>query len=141
VRAVGRRSHPRLGELERAVMDTLWTRDESGAASDVKTVHAIVGVPRGIAPNTVQSTLERLVRKGLASRCKSGRAYTYRARVSRREWASRALDALLDAMPGADADLWLAAFVDRAERAGPEGLAELEALVRERRRRREGEER
>jgi len=132
----GRRTQtPRLGELERRILGRLW----SDGPADVRRMHGAVGVPRGIAPNTVQSTLERLVRKGLAERTRLGRAYTYRARVSRREWTARALDALLEAIPGSETDLWLAAFVDRAERAGAAELARLEALVRERRRRGEPE--
>ena len=118
-----------LGALERAVLDALW----SGGAADVKAMHRVVGVPRGIAPNTIQSTLERLVRKGLAERRKVGRAFVYAPRLSRREWIADELDALLAEARG-PAGLLLAAFVDLTERAGAERLAELEALVRERRR-------
>jgi predicted transcriptional regulator len=123
-----------LGVLERAVLDRLWT----AGAADVKAMHRAVGEPRGIAPNTIQSTLERLVRKGLAERRKIGRAFEYAPRVSRREWLASELDALLAAAQGPAAVL-LAAFVDLTERAGEERLAELEALVHARRRaRREG---
>jgi predicted transcriptional regulator len=118
-----------LGRLERAVLDALW----SAGAVDVKTMHRAVGAPRGIAPNTIQSTLERLVRKGLAERRKVGRAFEYAPRVSRREWIAAELDALLTEAKG-PAGLLLAAFVDLTERAGAERLAELEALVRARRR-------
>jgi predicted transcriptional regulator len=119
-----------LGDLERAILDRLWTQ----GPADVRAMHDAVGSARGIAPNTVQSTLERLVRKGLAERRKTGRAYSYRARVTRREWVAAALEAWLDALPGDDADLWLAAFVDRVERTGADQLDALERLVRDRRR-------
>jgi predicted transcriptional regulator len=122
---------PHLGELERAVLARLW----SAGAAGVKAVHQHVGTPRGISAQTVHSALERLVRKGLAERRRLGRAYEYRARVSRREWMARGLDGLARELPGADAEVLLAAFVDLAERAGAERLAELERLVRERRRR------
>lgn len=121
-----------LGALELAVLDRLW---EAGP-SDVRGVQAAVGAPRGLAPNTVQSTLERLHRKGFADRRKVGRGYEYSARLSRTEWLARAVEELLDALPRA-AELPLVAFVDLAERAGAEQLDALEALVRERRRRRE----
>jgi len=126
-----RRPLPRLGELERAVLDRLW----SHGPADVKTMHRELGAARGIAPNTVQSTLDRLFRKGLAERAKLGRAHHYRARISREEWVARTLEAIADALPGAEPRLLLASFVDLAERAGAEPLAELERLVRERRRR------
>lgn len=111
-----------LGALEMAVLDRLWTR----GAADVADMHAEVGVPRGLASNTIQSTLERLHRKGLAERSKRGRAYEYRARISRQEWLTHALSGLLDATPGADADLVLSAFVDLVERTGEASLDALE---------------
>jgi predicted transcriptional regulator len=126
----------RLGELERAVLDQLW---RAGPA-DVRGMHRAVGAARGLALNTIQSTLERLFRKGLAERAKRGRAFEYRARVSRAEWTARWLEVVRDTLPGGDAGLLLAAFVDLAARAGEESLAELVRLVRARRAEREAGE-
>lgn len=123
-----------LGWLETAVLDQLW-RD---GPADVARMHARVGEPRGLARNTIQSTLERLYRKGLAERRKLGRAFEYSARLSRGEWLSHALGGVLETLPGADAALVLSAFVDLAERTGEQSLDALEALVRQRRREREG---
>jgi predicted transcriptional regulator len=120
-----------LGRLELAVLDRLW----SAGPADVKAMHAAVGEPRGLAPNTIQSTLERLHRKGLAERRKKGRAYRYAARISREAWLAASVDGLLGGLPHAEPSLLLAAFVDLAERTGPEQLAALEKLIRERRRR------
>jgi predicted transcriptional regulator len=129
------RRHP-LGALEVAILDRLWT----GGAGNVKAVHEAVGAPRGISPNTVQSALERLVRKGLVERDTTGRAYRYQPRLTRREWLERSLDRLANEVPGTGSVTLLAAFIDLAERAGDAQLAELERLVRERRRRaREGD--
>jgi predicted transcriptional regulator len=128
---VRQRRRLQLGQLERAVLDRLWSHGEA----DVKAMHAALGVSRGIAPNTVQSTLERLFRKRLCERTKVGRAYSYRALISRREWVARSLEGLFEAVPGADPQLLLSGFVDLAERAGAEHLAELERMVRRRRRR------
>jgi predicted transcriptional regulator len=124
-----------LGSLELAVLDRLW----SDGPADVAAMHASVGAARGLASNTIQSTLERLFRKGLAERRKVGRAFEYRARKSRAEWLTESLSGLLDAAPGADAELMLAAFVDLAERSGSDSLDALEALVQRRRRERGGE--
>lgn len=98
-------------------------------------MHAAVGSARGISPNTVHSALERLVRKGLAARSRKGRAYEYRPVMTRRDWLARSFDGLASELPGASSETLLAAFVDLAERVGPEALAELERLVRDRRRR------
>lgn len=125
---------PQLGDLERAVLDHLWSAGPAG----VRSVHEAVGAERGISAQTVHSALERLVRKGLAKRTKLGRAHEYRALLSRREWMARGLAGLASEVPGGGAAVLLAAFVDLAERAGEEQLAELERLVRARRRRARG---
>lgn len=120
-----------LGELERAVIDRLW----SDGPADVRTMHRAVGETRGISPNTIQSTLERLHRKGIATRQKVGRAYLYGARLTRREWLSYAIEELVRGVPGAGAETVVSAFVDVLERTSEGRLAELERRVRERRRR------
>ncbi|HVN38909.1 MAG TPA: BlaI/MecI/CopY family transcriptional regulator [Myxococcota bacterium] len=121
-----------LGWLETVVLDQLWAH----GAADVATMHARAGAPRELSRNTIQSTLERLYRKGLADRYKCGRAYEYRARLTRGEWLTQSLSRLLDATPGTDSALVLSAFVDLAERTGEANLEALEALVRARRRER-----
>lgn len=124
---------PSLGALEMAVLDRLW----SAGPGDVASVHDAVGAPRGLASNTIQSTLERLFRKGLAERHKVGRAFWYRASVSRSEWLARAFGQLIAATPGADGETLIAAFVDLVQRTGSDDLDALEELVRRRRRERE----
>lgn len=119
-----------LGRLEIAVLERLW---EVGPA-DVGALHLAVGEPRGLARNTIQSTLERLVRKQLATRHKRGRAYEYRATGSRADCLTGALGDLTERLPGLDRSLLLSTFVDFAERTGADTLDELEALVRARRR-------
>ena len=121
-----------LGWLETVVLDQLWAH----GSVDVATMHARAGAPRELSRNTIQSTLERLYRKGLADRYKRGRAYEYRARLTRGEWLTQSLSRLLDATPGTDSALVLSAFVDLAERTGEANLEALEALVRKRRRER-----
>ncbi len=129
----GRRAQV-LGDLERAVLDRLW----SDGPADVRGMHRAVGEPRGITSNTIQSTLERLHRKGLATRTRRGRAYWYGASLTRREWLCGAIEDLLRGIPGAGTDTVLSAFVDVLERASEEDLAQLERRVRARRRRRSG---
>jgi len=130
-----------LGWLETVVLDRLWAHGPADVAAMHERVGAPrerAGAPRELSRNTIQSTLERLYRKGLADRCKRGRAYEYRARLTRAEWLTQSLSRLLDATPGADSALVLSAFVDLAERTGDENLDALEALVRARRRERGG---
>lgn len=122
---------PQLGALERAVMEHLWR----GGDGDAKAVHAALGRRRGITLNTVQSTLKRLYDKGLLDRAKVSHAHIYRARVGRAEFHRGLVDELVGGLMNGEADAVVAAFVDLTERAGPEHLARLEALVAARRRR------
>jgi predicted transcriptional regulator len=71
----------RLGELERAVMDVLWTSSEPCTARDVQ--DALAG--RAPATTTVLTVLSRLERKGLVSRTRDGRAHHYQASGTRED--------------------------------------------------------
>lgn len=69
---------PRLGQLEIRVMEACWR----GEASTVREfVDALA--PPALALSTMQTTLERLTRKGLLEREQHGRAYRYRPKVDR----------------------------------------------------------
>ena len=120
----------RLGELERRVLEWLWERDWV----DVRTAHAAHATASRRSPNTLHSTLERLIRKGLVERRREGRAFSYRARISRDDFLGRALEGALEEIPGSDPKSLLAAFVAIASRLDEAGLDELERLVAERRR-------
>jgi predicted transcriptional regulator len=102
----------------------------------VKAAHQALGLRRNLSVSTLHSTLERLVRKGLAERTKRGRAYEYRAVFTREDWVRASLALALEAIPENDPELLLASFVDIAERIDASGLQELERRVRERRRER-----
>ena len=130
--ARGRARALHLGPLERDVLDALW----QGGRLDVAAVHAQVGATRRLARSTVHSTLERLVRKRLATRQRCGRAYAYEASVSRGEWVGLVLEEIVGSMPGVGASALVAGFIDLAERTDEDMLDRLDALVRERRARR-----
>lgn len=114
-----------LGDLERAVMDTLW--DAKGPLS-VRDVHVALSA-RDLAYTTVMTVLVRLVGKGLAERELDGRAWQYRAARSRQELTA---DAMNDAL-GTDEAGRSAALVAFVEKVTPDeadllrkALAELE---------------
>lgn len=118
-----------LGDVERAVLDTLWER----GALKPGDVHAHVGEPRGISVNTVSSALKRLVDKGLLSREKVSHAYVYRPRVTREEFQRAILNELIDQFGEGDGSAFLAAFVDLAGERGDETLERLEQIIARRR--------
>ena len=74
------RRAPKLGKRELAVMSILWRGQPQSAAQVLEAMPTA-----GIRLSTVQSTLERLYRKGMASREKEARAFVYRHRVPREE--------------------------------------------------------
>jgi predicted transcriptional regulator len=119
-----------LGDLELAVMDHLW----SAGPLDVKACHLAIGKRRRITLNTVQSTMERLFRKGLLRRDKVSHAYVYESVLSREAFGAQLAQEVVAAAVGqaAPASL-LAAFVDLADRAGDDALARMEQLIAARR--------
>ena len=86
------------GELERAVMDILWSRSDPLSVRDV---HQLVAVDRDLAYTTVMTVLDRLAKKGLVSRNLDGRAWLYRPVRSRAaEVASEVQELLGRLSPG-----------------------------------------
>jgi predicted transcriptional regulator len=67
-----------FGELEAVIMDRIWS---AGQPLLVRDLHATLRPVR--AYNTVLTVVEILWRKGWLAREKDGRAYRYRATVSR----------------------------------------------------------
>lgn len=120
---------PALGGLELAVLEDVW----AAGVVDAKSVHARVGVPREISLNTVQSTLERLHRKGLLRRRKVSHAYQYEARLGRQELLGRLIESTAGRVGALGTDALMSAFVDVASRAGEAQLRQLEALIAARR--------
>lgn len=125
---------PPLGELEREVMDFVW----SGGPCDVKTAHVTLGRRRGITLNTVQSTMDRLFKKGLLRREKVSHAFVYAAAMTREELGTAIVEEALRHVIGRDPGPMLSAFVDLTARAGDDSLERLERMIQARRARSRG---
>jgi predicted transcriptional regulator len=94
-----------LGELERAVMDRLWSAGGPLTARAVQDALA----DRSLATTTVLTVLGRLERKGLVTRERDGRAHHYRAVASREDHVAELMNDALDA--ASDRGAALARFV------------------------------
>lgn len=99
-----------LGQLERAVMTIVWASPAD--AVSVGEVHAALPPrPNGVAYTTVKTTMERLTDKGILVQKREGRAYLYRAALSREELERRivcaTLDRLVEQFPQAVASFFL----------------------------------
>ncbi|MBX3706806.1 MAG: BlaI/MecI/CopY family transcriptional regulator [Pseudomonadales bacterium] len=98
---------PVLGERELATLEALWLHPASTAQEIID--HA---KHWKVSLSTVQSTLERLHRKGLASRTKHFRAYRYEAVVTRSEIISSLLHDMMEEISGGDMAPVVSGFVD-----------------------------
>lgn len=114
-----------LGDLEKQVLLYLW-RIES---ADAKGVHAHFRKRRGGSLNTIQSTLDRLYKKGLLARHKEGHAFQYQAAVDRKAFIGSLIQEVADEFSKGDDDM-LAAFVSFSAELDSKHLDRLEELIR-----------
>jgi predicted transcriptional regulator len=122
-----------FGPLEIRVLEALWSRGEVASVRDL-----LADFP-GVAYTTLMTTLDRLHKKGVLARRRSGRAFLYEPVSSRGQLeaslAARTLDALVASFssPAAIRPL-LTSFVDTVSRRDELALDELEKALRARRR-------
>jgi predicted transcriptional regulator len=118
-----------MGDLERAVMEQLWSLEDDGW-STVREVHSALAEHRDVAYTTVMTVMDRLAKKGLLTQRKEGRAYAYRPAGSRSAMTADLMREALTEFAEQDRRTALVAFVgeaDEEERAAlREALAELE---------------
>lgn len=74
-----------LGELEKQVMDRMWSWDHPVA---VREVMEDLQSDRTLAYTTVMTVMDNLHRKGMLTREKDGRAYVYRPVLSREQYTA-----------------------------------------------------
>lgn len=114
-----------LGELELGVMEALWEAPHQ----DAKAICERLPWFRKPSLSTVQSTLERLFRKGLVDRDKQGHAYHYFASVSRANLLGRMMSDVIHLLHDGRLETILSSFVNVAADMDEASLAELEALI------------
>lgn len=103
---------PGLGELERAVMEHLWSSD---APQTVRQVHEGLA-ERSLAYTTVMTVLQRLAKKGLVAQHRGDRAYRYTAASAREELVAELMfDALNQAPASGGRAAVLVHFVERVD--------------------------
>jgi BlaI family transcriptional regulator, penicillinase repressor len=129
-------SAPRLGDLERAVMDHLWDAVEAagGTAYSGATVRDVLEHLEGdreIAYTTVMTVLDRLAKKDLVTRERDGRAWRYLPAASREAMTASTMRRTLVDMDVSDRRAALLHFLDGASSGEIEdlkaALAEVEA--------------
>lgn len=112
----------RLGELERAVMDHLWSAPEP---QTVRQVHEALSEHRDLAYTTIMTVLQRLAKKNLVAQHRDDRAHRYAPTRGRDELvAGLMVDALDQAADSGSREAALVHFVERV------GADEADALRR-----------
>ena len=119
-----------FGPLESRVLDRLWARSSAACVRDLQPDFP------GVAYTTLMTTLDRLFRKGVLRRNKSGRAFFYEPRFSQEELRTQLAGSTFATMLPDDASAVrpiLSQFVDAVGDRDRGLLDDLEALVRARR--------
>jgi len=120
-----------LGELESAVMETLWAQSQQ----TVNEVEERLRNKREIAHTTVLTTLDRMYRKGYLTREKQAKAFVYAPRYTRDEFERMLAQEVLGALIGHFTAPALSTFVDLVSDE-PGALDQLEEKIRAKRRER-----
>jgi len=118
-----RKSGRQLTRLELQIMKVLW---ETGPATVQQVQSKLAGEP--LAYTTVQTVLNILQRKGRVQRALQGRAYRYRALLSREKAVRQSIGDLVDRLFGGSVeDLLMTLVKDR--QLDPDKLAKLNQLI------------
>jgi predicted transcriptional regulator len=107
-----------LPDLELACLRILWRNGDL----NVHDVRRLLRPQRELAYTTVMTVLDRLTRKGAASRRKVGRAHLYHAEIPREYARERAVERLLEVYFDGSRDS-LITFLDAATPAVPTSKA------------------
>lgn len=118
---------PQFGDLERAVLETLWAAGNEPVT--VREVHESLSAGRDIAYTTVMTVLDRMARKNLVEQEREGRAYRYRAWGSRSEMTAELMRDTLGEFAEEDRRAALVAFVGEASEADRKALREALAAL------------
>src|SRR5271167_4506758 len=99
-----RRSLLDLAPLELDCMNTLWPIGQG----TVREIRDLLAARRPRAYTTIMTIMDRLARKGIVERAKSGRAYIYRPRLTAEDARSQALGQVLENFFGGSKEALLA---------------------------------
>ena len=97
-----------LGELQHAIMQVLWARDEATVAE----VHKALFDERGLAPTTIATMLRKMEDKGVVAHRVEDRHFVYQAAVTEVEVRSTMVGDLLDRLFAGDPAALVSHLVD-----------------------------
>jgi predicted transcriptional regulator len=121
---------PPIPELERLVMEEIWSQGEATVRSVRDALNADTGQPER-AYTTVLTILQRLDRKGLVRRNRNGKTDFYTAALPREEYLGARADAEVSELLDQYGELALVQFARRMAALDPERRAALQRLAGE----------
>ncbi|HEX9745734.1 MAG TPA: BlaI/MecI/CopY family transcriptional regulator [bacterium] len=98
-----------LGELERSVMEVLWSGGDSSGVELAKNI----GEAKKVSHNTVLTVLERLAGKGLVKKTKKGKFCHYQPKISKSEYTKKIADPLVKELLEMSSASTISSFVDK----------------------------
>lgn len=117
-----------LGDLECEIMDIAWSRKD---AVSIKNVVEILSRKRQIAYTTVMTIMVRLVNKSVLDRFKSGPSYLYKPRISKEQFAARAVHGIFSSVVSTLGEEVLTHFVKEIQKISPKKKQELLKILGE----------
>src|SRR5262245_37709146 len=124
-----------LGPLEREVMELIWRRPKDASGVSVRDIH--LAFDERLAYTTLMTTLDRLHKKGLLDRRRSGRAFFYSPRFSPDEFERGVARDVINTLLGRGSNSVepiLACIIDAVSDRDRALLDELDRLIKEKRR-------
>ena len=106
-----------LGELEQAVLRTVWQARQATAEQVREQLHA---AGRVLKESTVRTVLRRLEEKGYLAHTVEQRTFIYRAAADDRSVAGRAVQRIVDRFCGGSVEALLVGMVDAEVLSGRE---------------------
>ncbi len=125
---MNRKSIDDLGELQRAVMDTVWELGETTVAK----VRQRLSRKKKLAYTTILSAMQKLEKAGWLRHRVEGRTYVYMPRESREQVGSKSLRKFIDRVFWGD-PLQLFQHLVEDETLSEDNLVELKKMIERRR--------
>lgn len=119
-----------LGSLEAEIMELIWAERKPITVAEV---HERLTRRRPVAYTTVMTVMTRLADKGLLNRMRSGIAYVYTPAMTKQEFISSMVKSVIDGLLEDFSEPAMAYFVARLGEADEARLAQLEEIIKQRR--------
>ena len=118
-----------LGQLELQVLEILWKQPDQDAKAVLAQLNQSGPAFQTGSLSTVQSTLERLYKKELLSRSKSGLAYIYHPTTSRSQLLARMMGEVIQLLHDGRLETILSSFIKVAVMLDKDSLERLEKMI------------